>query len=47
MSRFNKVRRLQGCSVLVPFEQSQRVSSPFCVNKSIEMKQKRLAVLKK
>ena len=47
MSRFNKVRRLQGCSVLVPFEQSQRVFSPSCVNKSMEMKQKRLGLLKK
>lgn len=47
MSQFNKVRRLQGCSVLVPFEQSQKVSAPSCMNKSIEMKKKRLALLKK
>lgn len=45
MGLLNKVQRSQGCSVLVPFEQSHRVFLP--LSKSVDIKQKRLNLLKK
>jgi hypothetical protein len=47
MNQSNKVIRLQYCGIIVPFEQSHRLSSRISVDFPQEMKQKRLNLLKK